>query len=125
MSAPARYTGGCHCGAVRFAVTVTDHTALACNCSVCRMKGFVHVIVPRDRFDLLAGEAALTTYTFNTHTARHTFCKVCGVQSFYVPRSHPDGVSVNLSCLDGGAPTRFEVVPFDGASWEANIDTIC
>lgn len=124
MSAPARYTGGCHCGAVRFAVTVTDPTALACNCSVCRMKGFVHVIVPRDRFELLAGEAALTTYTFNTHTARHTFCKVCGVQACYVPRSHPDGVSCNLNCLDGDAAADFVVEAFDGANWEANIDGI-
>jgi hypothetical protein len=125
MSAPfASYEGGCHCGAVRFRVSVDAHDALDCNCSICRRKGFLHLIVPADRFTLLAGAEALTTYTFNTRTAKHTFCKVCGVHPFYTPRSHPDGVDVNVRCLDGDAPARFQVKPFDGKNWEANVDAI-
>ncbi|MCB9544320.1 MAG: GFA family protein [Myxococcales bacterium] len=118
-----RYTGGCHCGAVRFEVTVRSHVALECNCSICKMKGFIHVIVPQADFALISGAGDLTTYTFNTHTAKHTFCRRCGVQAFYTPRSHPDGVSVNLRCLDAGhAP--FTIEPFDGQAWEANVDAI-
>ena len=89
------------------------------------MKGFLHVVVSREAFDLERGAEVLTTYTFNTHTARHTFCKVCGVQAFYTPRSHPEGVSVNLRSLDGeGTAERFEVVPFDGRDWEGNVHQI-
>lgn len=117
------YAGGCHCGAVRFEVTVRRHVAFACNCSICKMKGFVHIIVPKADFNLLSGAGDLTTYTFNTHIAKHTFCRRCGVQSFYTPRSHPDGVSVNLNCLDEGhAPFRIE--PFDGRNWEDSVEGI-
>ncbi len=112
------YDGGCHCGAVRFTVRVERAVALECNCSICRQKGFLHVIVERDAFTLQQGEQALTTYRFNTGVARHTFCATCGVQAFYTPRSHPDGVSVNLRCLDGDAFDRFGIEPFDGQSWE-------
>ncbi len=124
MRVPARLSGGCHCQRVRFEVEVRSPVALECNCSICSMKGFVHVIVPRAQFTQTAGEDALTTYTFNTHTARHTFCSRCGVQAFYVPRSHPEGVSVNLHCLDGDAATGFERRPFDGQAWESNVDSI-
>jgi hypothetical protein len=120
----ASYEGGCHCGAVRFRVIVDAHEAYDCNCSICRKKGFLHLIVPADRFTLLAGAEALATYTFNTRTAKHTFCKVCGVHPFYTPRSHPDGVDVNVRCLDEGALERFRVRPFDGQNWEANVDAI-
>ena len=123
--ATTTYTGGCHCGAVRFAVEVESHTALTCNCSMCFKTGFVHVIVPRDRFALEKGAESLTTYTFNTGVARHTFCRVCGIKSFYTPRSHPEGVSVNLRCLDGEDTFgRFELADFDGRNWEANIESI-
>jgi hypothetical protein len=94
-------------------VEVTD-----CNCSVCRMSGFQHLIVPQDRFRLLRGEDKLTDYRFNTGTARHLFCAVCGIKSFYVPRSHPDGDSVNLRCLDADDFASVRVVPFDGRNWE-------
>lgn len=119
----ARLAGGCHCGAVRFEVVVREPVALRCNCSICKMKGFMHVIVPRADFELIAGAGNLATYTFNTHTAKHTFCRTCGVQAFYTPRSHPNGVSVNLHCLDAPHPA-FEIHDFDGANWEANIDGI-
>ncbi len=94
------HRGGCHCGAVRFEVDApADIEALECNCSMCTMTAFLHLIVPAGRFRLLAGAGALATYTFNTGTARHLFCGRCGVKSFYVPRSHPDGFSVNVRCL--------------------------
>ena len=118
------YEGGCHCGAVRFRVFVNQHQVYECNCSICRKKGFLHLIVPSDKFTLLRGAESLSTYTFNTHIAKHFFCRTCGINSFYRPRSHPEGVSVNLRCLDGDVFSSFEVIPFDGANWEANIDQI-
>ena len=120
----ATYEGGCHCGAVRFRVRVERHEALDCNCSICTKKGFLHLIVPGDHFELLSGEDALACYTFNTRVARHTFCSVCGVHPFYTPRSHPDGVDVNVRCLDGDAPARFVISPFDGARWEDSVASI-
>jgi hypothetical protein len=120
-----RHQGGCHCGAVRFAVQAPAMLeVLDCNCSICAMVGYLHLIVPRARFELLQGEGSLTTYTFNTGVARHTFCRVCGVKPFYVPRSHPDGISVNARCLDPGTVTRLTVQPFDGHSWEQHVDSI-
>ena len=118
------YEGGCHCGRVRFRVSVEAHDALDCNCSICTKKGFLHLIVPPDRFALLAGEGELLVYTFNTGAAKHMFCRVCGVQPFYRPRSHPGAWDVNVRCLDGDAPSRFRVTPFDGRDWEANIDSL-
>jgi hypothetical protein len=119
-----QYQGGCHCGAVRFKVAIAEHQAIDCNCSICQKKGYLHLIVPPDRFTLLTGADALTTYTFNTHTAKHTFCKVCGMHPFYTPRSHPDQVDVNVRCLDGDALAQFEITPFDGQNWEDQIDQL-
>jgi centromere protein V len=111
--------GGCHCGAVRFELLAPDEIEVKdCNCSICRMTGFVHLIVPNERFRLLAGEDQLTTYTFNTRTAKHRFCSVCGIKSFYVPRSKPDGYSVNVRCLGEGAFRAVRAKPFDGRHWE-------
>lgn len=120
------YEGGCHCRAIRFRVTVAkdEHIAWDCNCSMCRMKANLHLIVAKAAFELLSGADAITTYRFNTGVAKHTFCRVCGIHPFYTPRSHPDGVSVNLRCLDGDAMTRFEVRRFDGDQWESNVDKI-
>lgn len=118
------YQGGCHCGSVRFRVTVDQHEAIDCNCSICRKKGFIHLIVPPERFTLLSGADVLTTYTFNTHTAKHTFCRICGIHPFYHPRSHPQSIDVNLRCLDDDVLSRFARVSFDGANWEENIDTL-
>ena len=92
-----------------------------CNCSMCAKSGYLHLIVTKDRFRLLQGEESITTYTFNSGVAKHFFCKVCGIKSFYVPRSDPDGVSVNARCLDPGTVTRMETRPFDGRNWEASI----
>ncbi|WP_081980798.1 GFA family protein [Neosynechococcus sphagnicola] len=115
------YQGGCHCGAVRFQVGVDRHEATACNCSICLKKGFLHLIVPPENFTLLQGAEVLTTYTFNTGTAQHTFCRICGIHSFYRPRSHPDQFDVNVHCLDGDLRDRFAVTEFDGLNWEDNI----
>lgn len=115
--------GGCHCGAVRFRVMVTgERVALECNCSICTKKGLLHYIVPPERFELLAGADALAEYRFNTKTARHLFCKTCGIAPFYEPRSHPGWVDVNVRCLD--ASTEFRIEPFDGKNWEANVGKI-
>ncbi len=116
------HTGGCHCGRVRFEVDAPAAIeATECNCSICSKSGFLHLIVARDDFRLLQGEDALSTYTFNTGTARHKFCRHCGVKSFYIPRSHPDGISVNVRCLDAGSIDRVRVTPFDGRNWEQNV----
>lgn len=115
------HTGGCHCGRVRFEVeapAVVDATD--CNCSICRKSGFLHLIVPASDFRLLQGDDVLTTYTFNTGAAKHHFCSVCGVKSFYVPRSHPNGISVNVHCLDEATVAGVNVTPFDGRNWEQN-----
>lgn len=118
------YEGGCHCGAVRFRVRVDEHRALDCNCSICTKKGFLHLIVEKDAFELLAGEDALTEYRFGTGVARHRFCRTCGIHPFYTPRSHPDGVDVNVRCLAPEAIARFEVAPFDGRRWEDSVESI-
>ncbi len=113
------HAGGCHCGRVRFEVEAPVRIEVAeCNCSICAKVGYLHLIVASDRFRLLAGRDALTTYTFNTGAAQHYFCKHCGVKSFYIPRSHPDGVSVNARCLDAGTIEAMSVQPFDGRHWE-------
>ncbi len=113
-----RYPGSCHCGAVRFEVELEDHIVVQeCNCSMCNMVGFQHVITPAGKFHLISGAEDIGTYRFNSGIARHTFCKHCGVKPFYTPRSNPDGFSINLRCL-GKTPPRVELQPFDGQNWE-------
>ena len=114
-----KHTGGCHCGRVRFEVTAPARLDVSeCNCSICSKTGFLHLIVPRARFKLLSGEESLTTYRFNTGVAKHLFCSTCGIKSFYVPRSHPDGYSVNARCLDEGTVEGMSVKKIDGRNWE-------
>ncbi len=114
------YQGSCHCGAVRFSVEAPDQLEVEdCNCSICAKTGFLHLIVPMASFSLLQGEENLETYTFNTGIARHTFCKTCGIKPFYTPRSNPDGIDVNVRCLET-KPVSLTVVPFDGKNWEQN-----
>jgi centromere protein V len=113
------HRGGCHCGRVRFEVVApTSVQVTECNCSMCARTGYLHLIVPKERFKLVSGAGTLTTYQFNTGTARHLFCSVCGVKSFYVPRSHPDGYSVNARCLDEGTLEDVTIVRKDGKNWE-------
>ena len=114
--------GGCHCGAVRLEVLAPDAIeAVECTCSICRKAGYLHLIVAKERFRLLSGADTLTTYSFNTGTAKHPFCSVCGVKSFYVPRSKPDGYSVNVRCLDDGEVRVTGIAVFDGKHWEEAI----
>jgi len=113
------HRGGCHCGRVRFEARAPARVQVSeCNCSVCSKSGFLHLIVPAGQFKLLSGAEALATYTFNTRTARHLFCSVCGIKSFYVPRSHPDGFSVNVRCLDPGTIEEMTVTACNGQEWE-------
>ena len=115
------HKGGCHCGAIRFEVEAPQNpTVQKCNCSICSKTGFLHLIVPRSRFRLLSGEDHLTTYTFGSGVAKHLFCKVCGIKAFYIPRSNPDGYSVNLRCLDEVTLDKVTVELFDGKNWEEN-----
>lgn len=119
--------GGCHCGAVRFEVQTPNSIEVEdCNCSMCARTGYLHLIVPAHRFRLLSGMEHIVTYTFNTGAAKHLFCAVCGIKSFYVPRSNPDGFSINLRCLDD--PRSFEevrIVNFDGKNdWEAQAQAL-
>ena len=111
--------GGCHCGAVRFEAALPDIVdAQTCNCSICNMTGFLHIIVPESRFRLSQGAEHLTSYSFNTLTAKHLFCKICGVKSFYRPRSNPDGWSLNAHCLDEVGAPALTITAFDGRDWE-------
>jgi hypothetical protein len=119
-----KHAGGCHCGRVRFEVTAPAAIHVnECNCSMCSKSGYLHLIVPADRFTLLSGHEVLTTYTFNTGTARHLFCSVCGIKSFYVPRSHPDGFSVNARCLDEGTVETMTIEQTNGREWEKQYPT--
>ena len=119
------HTGGCHCGRVRFEVDAPSTIeATECNCSICYKSGYLHLIVGSAEFRLLQGEDALSTYTFNTGAAKHRFCKYCGIKPFYIPRSHPDGVSVNVHCLDEGTLDGVNITPFDGRNWEQNVSKL-
>lgn len=119
MADLVKHRGGCHCGAVRYevlapaALTVTE-----CNCSICAKSGFAGLIVPKEQFTLLSGSDQLQQYTFNTGTAKHLFCGTCGIKSFYFPRSHPDGVSVNANCLEPETIESITTKTFDGQNWE-------
>jgi len=114
--------GGCHCGRVRFDVATDPEIAAdECNCSICRKSGYLHLLVAKSDFKLLQGKDSLQIYRFNSGIAQHYFCRECGIKSFYVPRSHPDGVSVNVNCLDREDIACVTVTPFDGENWEKNI----
>jgi hypothetical protein len=115
------HTGSCHCGAVEIRVDAPSKIdAYECNCSMCERTGFLHLIVPKSGFELVRGEDALVEYTFNTKVAKHYFCKVCGCKPFYVPRSNPDGFSINVRCLDKSTIESVTVLPFDGQNWGEN-----
>ena len=120
-----RHTGGCHCGAVKFEFEAPENMSLTlCNCSICSKSGFQHIFVPHADLTFLSGQDHLKTYTFGSHTAKHTFCPTCGVKPLYQPRSHPDKYSVNLRCIDEGTLTISETIEFDGQNWEQNIDSL-
>ena len=118
------FQGGCHCGAVRFEVEAPAPLEVdRCNCSICRMSNYLHLIVPGEKFTLLTDPAQLSVYRFNSGVAQHSFCKTCGIKSFYIPRSNPDGVSVNANCLDQPVPPM-RIIDFDGQNWEQHAHTL-
>ena len=115
-----KYQGGCHCGAVRFEIDAAEELEVEdCNCSICSKSGYLHLILPLSKFSLLRGQEHIHSYTFGSGIARHTFCSICGIKPFYTPRSNPDGIDVNVRCLDS-KPTSMTVVKFDGQHWEQN-----
>ncbi len=116
--------GGCHCRAIRFQVIIDRWKVQDCNCSICQKKGFIHLILPPENFRLLQGQEFLSIYTFNTKVAKHNFCRVCGIHSFYSPRSHPGWIDVNVRCLDIDLSERFDIELFDGRNWEAHVSQI-
>ena len=119
-----KYQGSCHCGAVRFEIEAPEVLeADYCNCSICAKSGYLHLILPLSKFRLLSGEEALETYTFNTGVAKHTFCRRCGMKPFYTPRSNPDGIDVNINCLDT-RPKTVNITEFDGRDWELNAHKV-
>jgi hypothetical protein len=118
------YRGSCHCRVVTFEVEApTVLEVERCNCSICAKAGFLHLIVPLSKFRLLSGKDALTTYTFNSGVAQHTFCKICGIKPFYTPRSNPDGIDINVNCLDS-RPEKLKIIDFDGQNWEQHAHTL-
>ncbi|XP_058079178.1 uncharacterized protein LOC131227398 isoform X2 [Magnolia sinica] len=118
------HNGGCHCRRVRWQVEAPSSVVVwKCNCSNCLMRANTHFIVPSAKFKLMGeSQQFLTTYTFGTHTAKHNFCKVCGITSFYLPRSNPDGIAVTVACVDAGTLTHVEIRHFDGQNWEKSYD---
>lgn len=119
-----KYQGSCHCGAILFEITCPPAIEVErCNCSICKKSGFLHLIIPHRDFTLKQGSEFLSEYTFNTGVAKHTFCKVCGIKPFYTPRSNPDGIDVNVNCLDT-VPDKINIVDFDGLNWEKNAHTL-
>jgi len=124
IKSPREIIGGCHCQAVRFKANIApDAVVLRCNCSICSMTGFKHLIVKHQDFVLLLGQANLTNYTFNTCNAKHLFCSICGVKSFYQPRSHAGSWSINTNCIDQFNPAEWTEQDFNGKNWQqAKID---
>jgi len=114
-------SGGCHCGRVKYEIKIPEKILVnRCSCSICQKSGYLHLIVPANRFKLICGEEDLLEYRFHTGVARHLFCRVCGIKSFYVPRSHPESFSVNLNCIDLPDEVDVTVEEFDGRNWSKN-----
>ena len=118
------YQGSCHCGAIQFEIEAPDAIEVEnCNCSICSKSGYLHLILPVQKFKLIKGSESLSCYAFNSGIAKHTFCKVCGVKPFYTPRSNPDGIDINVNCIDT-RPEKITVVDFDGQNWEQHAHNL-
>ncbi len=113
------YTGGCHCGAVRFEVTGTIEAVEVCNCSICAKTGYLHWEVEPAAFRLLDPDAPIRNYQFGSMTSKNLFCERCGISAFRRSRSRPDRVDVNVRCLDAVDAEALPVAHFDGRSWES------
>ena len=120
-----KHRASCHCGQIQIDFEAqAPFTVYECNCSICQMVGYLHLILPREDVQITAGKALLTSYRFNTGVANHLFCPRCGVKPVYVPRSHPHGLSINGRCIEGVTLEELNIEPFDGANWEANVASI-
>jgi hypothetical protein len=122
-----RLPGSCHCGTVRFEVTLTDglHTARRCDCSYCRMRGAVAVSAPIGGVRITSGECSLASYSFNTGVAKHYFCSVCGIYTHHQRRSDPQQYGVNVACLEGISPFDFDEIPVhDGINHPADSGAV-
>jgi hypothetical protein len=114
-----RHNAACHCGAVQFRVRLEDefNTIRRCSCSYCSMRGAVAVSAPLDGIEFLKGEQSLTLYQFNTHTAKHYFCKICGIYTHHQRRSNPNLFGINVACIEGISPFDFpEILVMDGVA---------
>ena len=119
------HLGSCHCKQIQFEVLGEKNIkVLYCTCSICSILNYKHYIVDKSQFKLLKGKKYLSTYTFNTNVAKHLFCKNCGIKSFYIPRSHPDSISVNLNCIHSKTINNVKIIKFDGKHWKKNINKI-
>jgi len=122
------YHGGCHCHEIRFEIqlkkTLAEVTILQCNCSICIKTGYLHLIIPKKQFELQTNWANLSNYQFNKRIAKHYFCKICGIKSFYQPRSHPDCWSINVRCLDEYSYDKLKLEDFDGKNWQKSRDNL-
>jgi hypothetical protein len=119
MSEAQTHDAACHCGTVKFRVRLTDefNTIRRCTCSYCRMRGAVVVSAELDGLEFIAGAENLTLYEFNSRTAKHYFCKTCGIYTHHQRRSDPTQFAVNVACLEGASPFDFrEVVVMDGVN---------
>ena len=112
------YTGGCHCGRVRYEVQADLTKVMRCNCSICQKRGTIWAFAKAAQFKLLSGEDALTDYQFGQKRIHHLFCKHCGIGSFSrgVAPNGDDTTAINVNCLDGVDPAGLDIKPFDGKS---------
>ncbi|MDG2001636.1 MAG: GFA family protein [Alphaproteobacteria bacterium] len=119
------HLGSCHCKQIQFEVTGKNNIqVLDCSCSICSIVNYKHYVVDKSQFKLLKGKKHLSTYTFNTKVAKHMFCKICGIKSFYIPRSHPESISINLNCINSKTINKVKIIKFDGKHWKKNINKI-
>ncbi len=119
MTDKVEVKGGCHCSTIRFTAVVPQQVkTLLCNCSMCKVTNYEHLIVPHENFVLESGKDNLSSYQFGTKKAEHLFCKTCGVKSFYQPRSHPHAFSIHVATLDHAGLLDISSEHFDGQNWE-------
>jgi hypothetical protein len=118
----SRQQGSCHCGKVVFEYEHADALAVECNCSICRRKGAIWWAVKDEHFRILKGQDDLVLYEFGTRTAKHFFCRHCGVSTFSNPRLAPDRWAVNLRCVDDIDLHTLRITMFDGQNWEQSAE---
>ena len=109
-----KYTGSCHCSSIKFEIDSDLEKIVQCNCSICIKRNAKMIMIPKENFKLLEGSEDLSLYQFNTEIAKHFFCKKCGIYTHHNRKSDPNGMGVNLGCVEGLDPMVFDVIQFDG-----------